>query len=161
PRPAEEGTDTQADRNEAADQEHARGGERRPVHHDGFAPVRDCEPVMPVLAIDLWSLTRGRPEVDPADLAAAIQEEAGRARLDYRTRLLTRDSVAALRDHWGDEKFANWLSACPSRNRIEAIRQEPFERPGFSLEGRLMEKTDPEAIRQYLRDLGARLQHAV
>ena len=98
---------------------------------------------MPGLATDLWSLTSGRPEVDPSDLAAAVQEEANRERLDYRTRLLIRDSVTALRNHWGEQKFAAGLEGCPARVQIEAISREHFDRPGFSVEERLVEKTDP------------------
>src|SRR5262249_15896891 len=115
---------------------------------------------MSVLATDLWSLTRGCPEVDPGDLAAAGQEEAGPEGLDYRTGLLIRDSVEALRKYWGEKRFATWLEFCPARKRIEAIRNEYFERPGFSIEERLVDKTDPEVIRQYLRELGTKVQHS-
>jgi hypothetical protein len=110
---------------------------------------------MPRLATDLWAVVAGRPEIDPGDLARAIEGEAQQAGLDYRTRLLTRDSVKALKEHWGNERRAAWLAASPARRQIEAIWAEDFERPGFpSLRGRLMAKTDPEDIRQCLRRLG-------
>jgi hypothetical protein len=107
---------------------------------------------------DLWGLVKYRPQVDPNDLAAAVEQEAAHEPLDYRTRLLIRDSVKALQDYWGPEPFAAWLAASPQRSRIEAISQEGFERPGFpSLAERLMEKTDPEEIKRYLRELGMTL----
>jgi hypothetical protein len=106
----------------------------------------------------LWTLVRYRPEVDPEDLADAIQDELGKEPLDYRTRLLIRDSLDALRQHWGEARFREWLLRCPSQARLESIAREEFERPGFpSLARRLMEKTDPEAIRSYFRELGTRV----
>jgi hypothetical protein len=115
---------------------------------------------MPVLGKDLWSLTTGRPQVDPHDLAEAIVLQVEQGVLDYRTRLLIRDSIVALRGYWGEQRLAGWLGSCPVRREIEAICREDFERPGFpSLEKRLMEKTDPEDIRQFLRELGVRVPH--
>ncbi len=113
---------------------------------------------MPVLGRDLWSLVSGRPEVDPNDLAEALVGQIERGSLDYRSRLLIRDSVAALRRYWGEERLEAWLADCPVRAEIEAICRESFERPGFpSLGERLMDKTDPEDIRQFLRELGVQL----
>jgi hypothetical protein len=107
---------------------------------------------------DLWKLVKYRPEVDPDDLAAAIQDELGKEPLDYRTRLLIRDSLEGLRRYWGEDRFETWLRSCPGRSRIESISQEEFERVGFPFPaGRLVEKTDPEQIRSYLRDLGSRI----
>jgi hypothetical protein len=114
---------------------------------------------MVVQAKDLWGLVKYRPEIDPDDLAVAIQEQVRDESLDYRTRLLIRDGVEALRRYWGENRFQAWLARCPGSERIQSICQEEFERAGFpSLGRRLMEKTDPEQIRQYLRDLGARVK---
>ncbi len=107
---------------------------------------------------DLWRLVKYRPEVDPDDLATAIEEELGREPLDYRTRLLIRDSMEGLRHYWGEDRFLEWLRHSPGRARLEAISREAFERPGFPfLPGQIMEKTDPEQIRGYLRDLGSNI----
>jgi Nucleotidyltransferase of unknown function (DUF6036) len=115
---------------------------------------------MPGLANDLWSLMNGRPQIDPNDLAAAVNEEAIEDTLDYRTRLLLRDSLHALKNHWGVDRFARWFALCPARQRLESICKEEFERPGFTLiERRLVEKTDPEAIKGLLRELGSRMRH--
>jgi hypothetical protein len=111
---------------------------------------------------DLWTLVHYGPQIDPDDLAGAIEEQVRGEALDYRTRLLIRDSVVALTKYWGEDRFQEWLARCPVRDRISTICQEEFERPGFpSLGRRLMEKTDPEQIRQYLRDLGTRLRRGV
>jgi hypothetical protein len=117
---------------------------------------------MAVVGTDLWSLAMGRPQIDPHDLAAAILEQASTEPLDYRTRLLIRDSIRALQRYWGEERTATWMARSPDRPKIEAICAEEFERPGFpSLEHRLMDKTDPEDIRQFLRELSVRVQRPI
>lgn len=114
---------------------------------------------MSVQTLDLWTLTRGRPQIDPNDLAEAIAVQAGEEVLDYRTRLLIRDSVDALQTHWGKDKVQRWLAECTNRTRIEAICREEFEKVGFpSLPRRLMEKTDPNKIRKFLDHLGRKLR---
>lgn len=108
---------------------------------------------------DLWALVKYRPQIDPDDLAEAIKEQVRDDSLDYRTRLLIRDGVEALRKYWGEDHFEKWLARCPTHDRIVSICQQQFERPGFpSLMRRLMKKTEPEQIRQYLRDLGTRVR---
>src|SRR5262249_7500329 len=125
----------------------------------------DCEQVSRVMVVrqkDLWSLVWGNPQVDPGDLAGAIHAQVGREPLDYRTRLLIRDSVEALKKYWGAQRLEAWLAQCPWRGKIEAICQESFDEPGFpSLSRRLMEKTNPEDVRQFLRELGTRLHRPV
>src|SRR5688572_24245880 len=117
---------------------------------------------MAVRSRDLWSLTRGNPSVDPEALAAAVRVEIGKGPLDYRTRLLVRDSMQALRDFWGEDRLREWLTDLPERPAIERILAEEFERPGFpSLRNRLMTRTDPEDIRQYLRELGSQVRRPI
>jgi Nucleotidyltransferase of unknown function (DUF6036) len=117
---------------------------------------------MVVQSKDLWSLVKGRPQVDPQDLADAIGEQVCADPLDYRTRLPIRDSIEALNRNWGPERLAAWLAGCPARHKIEAIRREHFERPGFpSLAERLMEKTEGEDIKDFLKELGVQLGHPV
>src|SRR5436190_5073273 len=112
--------------------------------------------------IDLWKLVRKSPQIDPDDLADAVCAEAGRSGLDYRSRLLVRDSINALRSYWGDAQLNGWLAQCPARNRIEAICREEFEEVGYpSLPKRLMKKTNPEDVRQFLRELGISLHQPV
>src|SRR5262245_9659012 len=111
---------------------------------------------------DLWSLVQGNPWVDPGDLADAVRAQAKEPRNDYRTRLLIRDSVAALRDYWGEKTWARWLESKETRDDIEEILDEEFERVGFpTLRSRLMEKTDPETIRQLFRDLSSHVHQSL
>lgn len=117
---------------------------------------------MAVQSVDLWTLTRGRPQIDPNDLAEAIAVQAGEPDLDYRTRLLIRDGVDALKAYWGEQQFQQWLAACPIGGIVHKICSESFERPGFpSLRRRLMERTSPEDIRAMLREVGTRLNRSV
>ena len=115
---------------------------------------------MSVLPHDLWSLTFGRSQIDPDLLAAALEREASEGDLDYRTRLLIRDSMDGLARHWAPERFEAWLAASASRSVLEEIRHFPFAECGFpSLPDRIMESVRPQIVHQYFRDLGQRLQH--
>jgi hypothetical protein len=107
---------------------------------------------------DLWQLVSGQPHIDPHELAEAVQEQARQDPLDYRTRLLIHDSMAALEQHWGRETLKTWLTASTARVRIESILQESFERCGFPfLAERVMKKTDPNEVREFLRELGSQI----
>jgi hypothetical protein len=107
---------------------------------------------------DLWSLVWGKPEVDPASLAEAIARELERQDLDFRTRLLIRDSTEALAEHWGEERLGEWLRRNPARGRVEAIRRENLGDPGFPyLKGQLVEKTAPDTVQQFLRELSVQI----
>jgi hypothetical protein len=109
---------------------------------------------------ELWNLVWGKPEIDPGALATAIEVAVEKPDLDYRTRILIRDGVAALEHHWGSQRTRQWLDRSKLHSRIEQIRQLIQDPPGFpSLRERLMEPTLPETIRQYLRDLGTRMHH--
>ncbi|MBL8792274.1 MAG: hypothetical protein JNM56_00060 [Planctomycetia bacterium] len=104
---------------------------------------------------DLWGLVLDQQTVDPGELAAAVAEEASRQPLDFRTRLLIRDSMAALQRKWPLVRFQRWLQDCPTRRRLEAISQEDLGKPGFPfLDQQLMEPTRPEAILLFLREVG-------
>jgi hypothetical protein len=108
--------------------------------------------------VELWDVVWGKPQVDPDTLAGAVEREAQRpAALDYRTRLLIRDSIAALERYWGSERLESWLCRSPARDAMEHIRREHFGEVGFPLlEKALVKATDPETVRRFLRDLGAR-----
>jgi len=108
-------------------------------------------------ALDLWTLTRGRPQIDPNDLAEAIAAQAAttNGELDYRTQLLIRDGVEALRQFWGEKRLQDWLRKSVQQDRIEAVCRQQFDKVGFpSLSRRLVEKTEPELVRQFLEHLG-------
>lgn len=108
---------------------------------------------------DLWTLARTGPQVDPIDLTHAIEREVGAFDLDYRSRLLIRDSVDALRSFWGPVRFSEWMQASPQWPQIEAICGEAFDEVGFpSIRKRLMENKTAEQIRDYLDTLGRRIR---
>src|SRR5271165_4495940 len=108
--------------------------------------------------LDLWNLVWGKPEIDPDSLADAIEASVAQPDLDYRTRLLIRDATAALELRWGPGRMRQWLDRSAARIKIESIRQQMQDPPGFpSLQERLMESTRPETIRAYLRDLGSHI----
>jgi len=114
---------------------------------------------MATQAKELWSLVLDRQQIDPEGLASAIEEGAAEEELDYRTRLLIRDSVEALKGRWGAGRVAIWLAACPAREIIEPILREKFDRPGFPfLAEQIMETTRPETIKHFLRELGDQLR---
>jgi hypothetical protein len=109
----------------------------------------------------LWSLVWGSPQVDPGDLACAIAEEAGNEPFDFRTRLLIQDGLKALEQYWGAGRFEQWLEKCSGRKKLEEILLENLGEAGFaSLKERLMEKTDPEIVRQLFRELGTHLHRS-
>jgi hypothetical protein len=86
---------------------------------------------MAVRAHDFWSLVLDQHTVDSQDLADAVAAQVNEPPLDFRTRLLIRDSVEALRDHWGEKRFREWLENCPVRALIEQIWIEDLGKPGF------------------------------
>jgi hypothetical protein len=112
---------------------------------------------------ELWELVWGKPHIDPRALAAAIEGEILRpGPLDFRTRLLIRDSITALERFWGTDRLEAWLRGSHSREAIERIRHESPGPAGFPfLQEALVQATDPETVRQFLRELGVRLYHPI
>jgi hypothetical protein len=118
---------------------------------------------MAVQTRDLWSLVLDRQQIDPQDLTAAIEDQIIREDLDYRTRVLIRDSVKALRHYWGPERLAAWLKASPVGQRIESICNQKWDDDrGFpSLMRRVMDVTRPETIQQFLREIGQHVRRSL
>lgn len=113
---------------------------------------------MPTVRDNLWSLVKGKPQIDPQDLAAAVELQAAEPDMDYRTRLLIRDSLSALQTYWGQPRWGDWLSHSSAQERLGGILTEEFGESRFTIGERLMNKTDPEALRQFLRELGTHLR---
>jgi hypothetical protein len=111
-------------------------------------------------AKDLWSLALNHQWVDAQELRAAVEDQVMRRDLDYRSRVLIRDSVRALRHHWGDGRVEGWLKDSPLGEEIEAICRGPWDDDrGFSsLMRRVMDVTTPEAIQQFFNDLGNQMR---
>jgi Nucleotidyltransferase of unknown function (DUF6036) len=117
---------------------------------------------MATQTLDLWSLALDFPQVDPNDLAEAITQQVADDHLDYRTRLLIRDSVDALRHYWGERRVEQWLNRSQSGTTIRAICGQAFDEVGFpSLRRRLMDKTRPERVRQYFEQASRGLHDTV
>jgi hypothetical protein len=111
----------------------------------------------PPAKLDLWSLVRGNPSIDPNDLLHAIEQEASQGPHDFRSRLLLRDSFIALSNRWGRDSTMSRLST-PVASAIRAILAENLGDPGFAtLEGRIMQRTDAQTVLQFLRELGRRV----
>jgi hypothetical protein len=107
--------------------------------------------------LDLWSIVRGTPQIDPNDLLAAIELETQQGSRDFRTRLLIRDSILALERRSSKSVVWNSFSA-DAKRVIERIAAEDLGATGFpTLENRIMQRTDPQTILQFLRDLGDRI----
>ena len=106
---------------------------------------------------ELWDLVWGKPQVDPALLSKAIEREIGSSNskeLDVRTQLLIRDGTKALELFWGRERLNQWLDKSPVRDKIEALKNVYPEERGFPLlKERLMDKTKPEDVKRFLREL--------
>ncbi len=109
---------------------------------------------------DLWSLVLDQQWVDPQELRRAIEEQVIQKDLDYRSRVLIRDAVKALRHCWGLERISAWLEEGPVGQEIEAICQGPWDDDrGFpSLMRRVMDVTTPETIQQFFNDLGHQIR---
>lgn len=111
---------------------------------------------------NLWTLVWGRPEVDPNLLARAIEDEAASSNLDFRTRVLIRDGTRALGQYWGAKRLDEWLSQSPVRLRLEEITHEDLGETGFPfLKESLMERTDAEVAKEFLRELGVKTKQPV
>ncbi len=104
---------------------------------------------------DLWSLIRQTPTVDPSDLLAAVEVECRREPHDFRTRLLIRDSLRAVAAYWGDTVLGSRLSPLAGALRAQFESANLGEDRGFpTLMRRIMDRTTPEALLRFLRDLG-------
>ena len=110
----------------------------------------------------LWEVAQGAQHIDATALAGAVESAAAAAAPgspDYRTRLLLRDSLAALERHWGRERFNQWLERCPVRDRIrracapECFDDDPNEIGFPSLSSRVMDPTRPETVLEFFKVL--------
>ena len=111
------------------------------------------------VANNLWSLALDRNQIDPTELASAIETQAVSGDLDFRTRLLIRDGMNALARHWGNSYLMEWLSKSAQRAEIHEVWEADLGAPGFpSLDHRIMETTKPQQVRQFLRELGLALK---
>ncbi|HEY1683450.1 MAG TPA: DUF6036 family nucleotidyltransferase [Tepidisphaeraceae bacterium] len=104
---------------------------------------------------DLWDLALGQQYIDPQNIQTAIEEEVANSDLDFRTRLLLRDAISALRSVIGEVRVEQWLDKSVQAKRIRFIEGSPLGEVGFpSLVHRIMDSTKSETVKQLLRELG-------
>jgi len=107
-------------------------------------------------------LVWGKPQIDPRVLSKAIEYELEHENPDFRTRMLIRESTKALEDFWGKDHLQEWLRHSTVREKIEAIRSQDFGEMGFPLlKEHLMNRTEPETVKEFLRELGSRIREPI
>ncbi len=106
--------------------------------------------------LDPWRLVWGQPYIDSRTLAAAIEQDLERdPHPDFRTRLLVRDAVVALRSYWGARRFSQWLEASPVGPQIRRILDEDLGEAGYStIRRRLVDSIDSTQLSQIFEMLG-------
>ena len=105
---------------------------------------------------DLWKLALSAGPVDASQLAEAVELQAmDQSSLDFRTRLLIRDSVDAIGKYWGQSRLENWLTSSPAGTTIRSLQLADLGPPGFSLlSHRIMDATKSDSVMEFLRELG-------
>ena len=102
---------------------------------------------------DLWSLVLDSTTVDPADLLHALEVECRKPTLDFRTRLLIRDSLNALAVRTGTTDPAGLLTPAAHRRAEQVMAEDLGEVKFPSLRTRLVKHTRPENIRSFLTEI--------
>ena len=115
---------------------------------------------------DLWTIAGTLPHVDAQRLAQAVDDAAQtNEHLDYRTRLLIRDSLAALQSHWGIARFRAWLANTPSHEKLQRVADpDSFDKDpdeiGFpTLRMRIVDVTKPQDIADFFKALARYAHH--
>ena len=104
----------------------------------------------------LWAVARDQPAVDADALAAAVEAAGGDDPLDFRTRLLVRDSLRALESHWGPVRFNDWIAEGRRRLRDIGDSVADCDDHAFpSLQRRIVDATKPDTVMRLLRDVSA------
>lgn len=106
-------------------------------------------------APSLRGITKGRPYIDANELVRAIEAEVDQEPLDFRTRLLIRDSVNSLVERWGEARVREWLRTSPRGDQIQRLwSASDLGAPGFPyLASRLMDPTTPDDLLGFFREL--------
>jgi Nucleotidyltransferase of unknown function (DUF6036) len=114
-------------------------------------------PITQTIDSPLWALALGGQPIDATSLANAVESELAHPEenLDFRTRLLIRDSLTALAHHWGEEKLNRWRNRLSHADILNRVLSADLGEAGFpSLTRRIMDTTKPETVLQFLRELG-------
>ncbi len=92
--------------------------------------------------------------MDPDDLLSAVENELQSDNLDYRSRLLVRESLLALQNRWGSKALSNRLSSSILKRANDLLTSHPGEIGFPTLGDRMRERTDSATILEFLRELG-------
>jgi hypothetical protein len=105
---------------------------------------------------DPWQLVWGQPYIDDRTLAAALEHDIRKQpEPPFRTRLLVRDSLRALRSFWGPRTFCRWLAKSPAKEIFDKVLRENLGKPGFhGIRSRLVASPSKEFIEQVFDLLG-------
>ena len=103
-----------------------------------------------------WELVWGQPYINCPELVRAIERELKTdAEPDFRTRLLVRDAVRAVRSYWGISKFDRWLTTSSAKKPIRSILKENLGKAGFrNIKERLVTPIGLTEIQQVFDLLG-------
>ncbi len=112
---------------------------------------------------ELWNVANSGTWVDAAALARAVEAaiDGPVESLDYRTRLLIRDSLGALRSHWGLSQFQTWVGQSSRGEALQRLCDSPAIRAAADDEGfptltrRIVNAIDMKTVMQLLRELSA------
>jgi Nucleotidyltransferase of unknown function (DUF6036) len=112
---------------------------------------------------DLWELIWGQPYIDAARLARAIELDLMDVAIpDFRSRLLVRDAVTAMRSFWGAKRFDLWLGASSAGESIRRILSEDLGETGFPfIRRRLVASIGSVEIKQIFDLLGRKIHDRV
>jgi uncharacterized nucleotidyltransferase DUF6036 len=110
--------------------------------------------------LDPWALVWGQPYIDAERLVQAIEQDLLRnPEPDFRTRLLVRDSLRAVRAFWGKQRLDHRIGESPARARITTIMKEKLGKAGFTaIRRRLVANNMSADLEQILDLLGRALQ---
>lgn len=110
-------------------------------------------------AVDsLWSYVKGRKWLSARELLQRLglaADTVDQEDLDYRSRLLIRDSLDALAGHYGRSYVESRIARMPSAGTLQTTWHAKFDDDtGFpSLKDRIMEPLTHDDVLNYLRDL--------
>jgi hypothetical protein len=102
-------------------------------------------------------VVRDSPWIDPGDLLVAVDSVCQTDPADYRTKLLARESLMALQERWGNGRLMDRLSSQARRRAIELMNNDPGEVGFPTLRRRMRDRTEPQTVLSFFRELGADL----
>jgi hypothetical protein len=110
---------------------------------------------------DPWELVWGQPYIDADRLSLAMKRELlHRETMDFRTRLLIRDSVRALESFWGKKRFFKWLKESHVESKVQKILHEDFGEEGFHNIGSRLVANIKKAQLEQIFDILSRNLHS-